>query len=70
MVWVRPLYVRLHYLALLSLGLYSLALPALENAAIEIRLIDEGHGIHHGELSMSIFAVCRVHEMNHSMSCR
>ena len=70
MVWVRPLYVRLHYRVLLSLVLDSLALPALEDAAVEIRLIDEGHGIYHGELSMSIFAVCRVHEMNHSMRCR
>ena len=48
-----------HYRALLSLVLDSLALPALENAAIEIRLIDEGHGIHHGELTESIFAGCR-----------
>ena len=29
------------------------------NAAIEIRLIDEGHGIHHGELTVSVFAGCR-----------
>ena len=28
------------------------------NAAIEIRLIDEGHGIHHSELSMLILRWC------------
>ena len=60
MVWVRHLKLRTqNYLALLSLVLDSLALPALEDAAIEIRFIDVGHGIHHGELTMSIFAVCR-----------
>ena len=44
---------------MLSLVLDSLALPVLEDAAIEIRFIDEGHGIHHGELTMSVFAGCR-----------
>ena len=31
----------------------------LENAAVKIRFIDEGHGIHHGELTVSVFAGCR-----------
>ena len=44
---------------MLSLVLDSLALPVLEDAAIEIRFIDEGHGIHHGELIESVFAGCR-----------
>ena len=31
----------------------------MEDSAENIRLIDEGHGIHHGELTESVFAVCR-----------
>ena len=31
----------------------------MEIAAIKIRFIDEGHGIHHGELTVSVFAGCR-----------
>ena len=30
----------------------------LENAAVKIRFIDEGHGIHHSELSMLILRWC------------
>ena len=59
MMWRPHLYIGLQNRALLSLGLDSLALPALEDASVKIRLIDEGHGIHHGELTMSVFAGCR-----------
>ena len=31
----------------------------MEDAAVKIRFIDEGHGIHHGELTVSVFAGCR-----------
>ena len=50
---------RQHNRDLLSPALDSLTLPALEDAAVKIRLIDEGHGIHHGELTVSVLAGCR-----------
>ena len=59
MMWRPHLYIGLQNRALLSLVLDSFALPTLEDAAEKIRFIDESHGIHHGELTMSIFAVCR-----------
>ena len=31
----------------------------MEIAAEKLRFIDEGHGIHHGELTVSVLAGCR-----------
>ena len=59
MMWRPHLYIGLQNRAMFSLVLDSLALPALEDTVEKIRFIDEGHGIHHGELTVSVFAGCR-----------
>ena len=58
-MWVRRLYLRPQNRASFYLYRIFLTQISLEDAAEKIRFIDNGHGIHHGELTVYVFAGCR-----------